>query len=113
MLNLNDNRIACIVDILYKKGFFKRVSLFLFIADFNEKMGVAFELVRCYFQTDKLDDIAYDIVKSYCLSENYSLDNVTILEDTDEVFCSFFEKYIQSFIQMARYVEYGSKGRVR
>ena len=110
MLNLNTDRINSIVEVLYKKGFFKRVSLFLFIADFNEKMGVAFELVRCYFQTDKLDDIAYDIVKSYCLSDGYSLDKVSSLEETDERFNAFFEKYIQSFIQMARYVEYGSRG---
>lgn len=113
MLNMNDDRINSIVNSLYERRFFRRVSRFFFLADFDEKMKVAVWLIRHYFQTDKLDDIAYDIVKSYCLSENYSLDNVTILEDTDEVFCSFFEKYIQSFIQMARYVEYGSKGRVR
>lgn len=111
MLDLNDDRISIVVESLYKKGFFGRVSLFFFMADFNEKMRVASDLIRQYFQSDKLDDIVYDIVKSYCLRDDYSLDDVITLEDTDAIFYSFFEEYIRPFVKMARYVECGSKGR--
>ncbi len=98
-----------IVESLYKKGFFRSVSPFLFLADFNEKMDVAFRLTRRYFQTDMLDDIVYDVVKSYCLSEDYRLNWNGNLEDTDEIFSSFFDRYIQPFVQMARYVEDSSR----
>lgn len=111
MSNMNDDRVNSIINSLYEKGFFRSVSRFFFLADFNEKMNVAVRLIRCYFQTDKLDDIAYDIVKSYCLSDDYNLEGIGIIEDTDQRFNAFFEKYMKSFGNMARYVEVSSKRR--
>ena len=73
-------------------------------------MNIAFELIRFYFQTDRLDDIAYDVVKLYFLSEYYSLDGITNLEDTNPKFYYFFDNYIQSFVQMARCFECSYKG---
>lgn len=113
MLNTNIKEIESVVNSLEKRGFFRGGSPFLFLVDFNEKMELSFGLIRRYFQTDKLDDIAFDIVKAYCLRDGYSLDNVINLEDTDADFCSFFEKYVQSFVKMARYVESDSKSRRR
>lgn len=109
MLNMNDDGVNIIINSLCEKGFFRRVSRFFFLADFNEKMNVAVRLIRYYFQTDKLDDIAYDIVKSYCLSDDYNLEGIGIIEDTDQRFNAFFEEYMQPFGNMVRCVEARSR----
>ena len=91
-----------IVGFWYQTGLQNKVSLGIFAVDFNQKLALAIDLLRQHFQTNELDGIAYEIVKSYCLSEYYHLYDTGDIETTNKFFCNFFESYIKNLENITR-----------
>lgn len=91
-----------LVGFWYQAELSNKVSLGIFAVDFNEKLKLAVQLLREHFQTNELDKIAYDIVKSYCLSEQYRLYDVGDIDATNKFFYEFFEKYIENLEKITK-----------
>ena len=90
------------VGFWYQAGLVNKVSLGIFAVDFNQKLELAIKLLRQYFQTNELDGIAHEIVKSYCLSEQYHLHDMDVIESTNKFFYEFFENYIKNLENITR-----------
>lgn len=91
-----------VLGFYYEKGLNTKISFGIFAIDFEIKLELAIHLIRKYFGTDELDAIAYDIVKSYCLSEQYCVANEGALEATNEQFYKFFNLYIENLEKITR-----------
>ena len=91
-----------ILGFYYEKGLNTKISLGIFAEDFEIKLELAINLLREYFGTNELDAIAYNVVKSYCLSEQYCLPNKGYLEDTNAQFYAFFNFYIENLEKITR-----------